>query len=178
MTATNHPVSSKIVLSSGATFDFLDPSDSGFTIEDIAHGLSNVCRFAGQCRGFCSVAEHSVFVSQMADGFEYQALMHDAAEAFVGDLTRPLKQLLPKYRQIEAEIERIVFARFGVPTPFPKEVKQADLRVLAAEQAQLLPSGADEWTRAARVDIAPIVVKNLSPPKAKRLFLQRFARVR
>jgi hypothetical protein len=167
----------KIILSSGATFDFDDPWTSEFTIQDIAHGLSNVCRFAGQCRVFYSVAEHSVLVSEVATGYEYQALMHDAAEAFIGDITRPLKQLLPEYRRIEAEIERAVFARFGVPTPIPQEVKRADLSVLAAEQAQLLSPGADGWARTAGVVPAPIVVRNLLPTEAEQRFLGRFSQL-
>lgn len=176
--AVNDPLRLKLTLNSGAAFDFLDPWNSDFTIEDVAHGLSNVCRYAGQCRRFYSVAEHSVFVSEMAKGFEYQALMHDAAEAFVGDMTRPLKELLPEYRRIEVEIEQAIFARFDVPTPLRREVKEADLRVLAAEQTQLLPPGAAEWARISGVDPAPIAIRAMLPRQAKLLFLRRFASVR
>src|SRR5258708_39476115 len=84
-----------IMLHSGAWFDFCAPASSCFNIEDIAHGLANICRYAGQCKRFYSVAEHSILVSQTAKGFEYEALLHDAAEAFVGDISRPLKQMLP-----------------------------------------------------------------------------------
>jgi uncharacterized protein len=168
----------RIRLHSGAVFDFLDPWSSQFTLDDIAHGLSNVCRYAGQCRGFYSVAEHSLFVSQVAEGYEFPALMHDAAEAFIGDMTRPLKLLLPEYTRVETEIERAIFARFGVPTPLSMEVKYADLRVLAAEQAQLMPAGADEWARIAGLAPAPIIVKRMPPEIAKRRFLERFEQVR
>ena len=90
------------MLQSGAWFDFLDPESSDFAIEDIAAGLSNICRYAGQCSGFYSVAEHSLLVSEVAFDHAYAALMHDAAEAFIGDVTRPLKQLLPDFKRIEA----------------------------------------------------------------------------
>src|ERR1700710_1218663 len=83
--AVHIAVGPTIMLNSGAVFDFLDPWSSEFTLEDIAHGLANICRYAGQCRSFYSVAEHSIHVSQTATGFEYEALMHDAAEAFLGD---------------------------------------------------------------------------------------------
>src|SRR5689334_25068051 len=89
-------VGPSIMLQSGAWFDFAAPHDSPFTIEDIAHGLANICRYSGQCRRFYSVAEHALLVAETAAGFELEALMHDAAEAFLGDITRPLKQMLPE----------------------------------------------------------------------------------
>src|ERR1700734_2059257 len=92
MIAVRIDVGPSIMLHSGAWFDFAAPHSSRFTIEDIAHGLANICRYSGQCNRFYSVAEHSVLVSEIAVGFELEALMHDAAEAFLGDITRPLKQ--------------------------------------------------------------------------------------
>ena len=105
-----------ITLRSGAEFDLLDPWGSSFTLSDVAHGLAHICRYAGQCSGFYSVAEHSILVSEVATGCELQALMHDAAEAFLGDVTRPLKQLLPDYKKIETDVEAAVLARFGIET--------------------------------------------------------------
>ncbi|MCA6108971.1 hypothetical protein [Bradyrhizobium cenepequi] len=164
-----------IMLRSGAWFDFCAPEDSQFTIEDIAHGLANICRYSGQCADFYSVAEHSILVSEIAVGFELEALLHDAAEAFLGDITRPLKQMLPEYKRIEADVERAILKRFGVIGSVPPEVKQADLRVLAAEQRQIMPEGTDGWVRGQKVEPAPIVVRYLPPKEAKRIFLQRFS---
>jgi len=124
------------MLRSGAWFDFCAPASSNFTIDDIAHGLANICRYSGQCRDFYSVAEHSILVSETAKSFEFEALLHDAAEAFIGDITRPLKQLLPEYKKIEANVQRAILDRFGVLGPIPPQVKQSDLRVLAAEQSR------------------------------------------
>jgi hypothetical protein len=178
MIAVNVAVGPTIMLSSGAVFDFLDPWSSDFTIEDIAHGLSLICRYAGQCRAFYSVAEHSLHVSEVARGFELPALMHDAAEAFVGDITRPLKQLVPEFKSIEAEVERAILARFGMSERIPRQVKEADLRVLAAEQAQIMPPGTDSWARVEGVEPAPILVEHLAPPEARRRFLARFNQLR
>jgi 5'-nucleotidase len=163
-----------IMLHSGAWFDFCAPSASNFTIDDIAHGLANICRYSGQCRKFYSVAEHSILVSETAKGFEFEALLHDAAEAFLGDITRPLKQMLPEFKRIESQVEAAILERFGVRSPLPPQVKQADLRVLAAEQKQIMPDGTDGWVRGQKVEPAPIIIRNLPPAKAKRLFLDRF----
>lgn len=178
MIAVNVAVGPTIVLHSGAIFDLLDPWSSDFAIEDIAHGLANTCRYAGQCRSFYSVAEHSLLVSQSVRSFEFEALMHDAAEAFIGDVTRPLKQLLPDYKRIEAKIQDAIFARFGLPGVVPEAVKQADLRVLAAEQAQLMPPGTADWAHAEGIEPATVSVRCLPPPEARRRFLVRFEELR
>lgn len=163
-----------MMLHSGATLDLLAPSTSDFTIDDIAHGLSQICRYAGQCKHFYSVAEHSVLVSDVASGAALEALLHDAAEAFIGDVTRPLKQLLPEYKRIEDTLQLVIRHRFSLPESQSPEVKQADLRVLAAEQAQIMPRGLSQWASAAGISPALVQVQYLDPPTAKRLFLERF----
>lgn len=177
MIAVNVSVGPTIMLMSGATFDLLDPRNSQFTIEDIAHGLAHTCRYAGQCRRFYSVAEHCLHVSDIAAEHALIALMHDASEAFIGDVTRPLKQLLPEYKRIEADVERAIFERFGLPHPVPLAVKDADLRVLAAEQRQIMPVGTDCWAAEAGIEPAPMKVVYLTPEAAKARFLQRFYRL-
>ena len=167
-----------IMLQSGAWFDFGAPASSNFTIEDIAHGLANICRYAGQCRRFYSVAEHSLLVSETAVGLELEALLHDAAEAFMGDITRPLKQMLPEYTKIEKNVEAAVLRKFGLNSPLPPGVKEADLRVLAAEQSQIMPPGTDDWARKQNVEPASVVVRHLEPEQAKRAFLDRYEHLR
>ena len=178
MVAVRMSVGPTIMLRSGAWFDFRAPADSAFTIEDIAQGLANICRYSGQCSRFYSVAEHSILVSEVAEGFEFEALLHDAAEAFMGDITRPLKQMLPEYKRIEREVEHAIFGRFGVSSPLPPEVKSADLRVLAAEQRQIMPKGTDGWVRSQKVVPAPVVVRHLDPDQAKQAFLTRYEALR
>jgi 5'-nucleotidase len=178
MIAVKFQVGPSIMLQSGAWFDFSAPASSNFTIEDVAHGLANICRYAGQCRRFYSVAEHSILVSEVAEGYELEALLHDAAEAFMGDITRPLKQMIPKYKDIENSLEAAILNKFGLRFPLPPAVKEADFRVLAAEQSQIMPPGTDDWVRKENIVPAAIVVRHLRPEHAKRAFLDRYERLR
>lgn len=174
MIAVNMGVGPRIMLRSGGWFDFLDPWNSPFTIEDIAHGLAHVCRYAGQCDGFYSVAEHSLLVADVTMEHPLEALLHDAAEAFMGDITRPLKQLLPEYKRIEAGVESAILERLGLDPQMPKAVKAADLQVLAAEQLQIMPPGTADWAAEQGIVPAPIRVRRLAPPAAMSEFMGRY----
>lgn len=166
-----------IMLQSGAELDLLDPGSSAFTIEDVAHGLAHVCRYAGQCSHFYSVAEHSVLMSELAGEHAFAALLHDAAEAFLGDVTRPLKQLLPEYKRLERTMERAILDRFGV-SEIPSAIKDLDLAVLAAEQIEIMPTGTARWATEAGITPAQISLEGWSPNVAKQKFLQRFEALR
>jgi len=165
----------RIMMHSGRLFDLANPEASEITVEDIAHGLAHTCRYAGQCDGFFSVAEHSVLVSQIVPHSKLAALFHDAAEAFIGDMSAPLKQLLPAYREIEKKIERAIFERLGIEWPVPTDVKRADYSVMAAEQQVLMPAGTNEWLGDMSVLPANIEIRRLDPARAKALFLERYA---
>lgn len=115
-------------------------------IEEIAHSLSMLCRFNGHCREFYSVAQHSVLVSRMLPP-EHRlcGLLHDATEAYCGDMVRPLKRALPSYQEIEARIWEAVAQRFGLPITLPAEVKLADTRMLQTERRDLLAPHRWRW---------------------------------
>ena len=161
-----------IMLQSGQLFDLTSPKTNEFNIEDIAHGLSHICRFVGQAARFYSVAEHSVLVSHVVPHSQLAALLHDAAEAFMGDVSTPLKRLLPEFHAIEERIERAIFSRFGVDWPTPPEVKLADIQVLAAEVQVLMPKN---WLK---LNPAPVKIQGLPPIEAKALFLARYYELR
>lgn len=164
-----------ILLASGHYFDLLDPANSRFTLNDIAQGLGKTCRFAGQCGWFYSVAEHCWHASYLVPGhLAFPALMHDAAEAMIGDVTRPLKSLLPAYKEIEARIEGVIADRFALADLCDHPlVKRADICMLAAEQRDMMPAHDDEWAVTAGVDVPVIGWKYWDAPAATLNWLKR-----
>lgn len=141
----------RIMLASGALFDILDPEGSDFTLQDIAHGLGRVCRFAGQTNRFYSVAEHCFHVARLVPVEHGRAgLLHDASEAFIGDVTRPLKALLPNYQVIEARVEAAIAARFLSPAERAlgglkaAPIKASDLAMCLVEARELMPAAPPE----------------------------------
>lgn len=130
----------------GRAFYPLDPRPQDFDIEDIAHALAFVCRFGGHCTRFYSVAEHSVRVAHAiidAGGTrdeQLYGLLHDAAEAYVGDMVWPLKQAreVAGYKAIEKRIESAIARRFGLADEMPAIVKHFDLVLLSTEKRDLM----------------------------------------
>src|ERR1035438_574958 len=145
-----------IELASGTFLNLADPQPDRISLEDVAHGLAYTCRFAGQASRFYSVAEHACLVSWKIaeDGFDAQdqwaALDHDDAEAFIGDVSRPLKNLLPEYQTLETQVWRAINSaldlRLGIEIPTESTlIKAADNWALAAEAYHLLPSKGASW---------------------------------
>lgn len=163
---------------SGLKFDIADPQPDMIVPTDIAHALANECRFAGHTRYFYSVAQHSVIASQIvATQYALEALLHDASEAYIKDIPRPLKQLLPDYRAIEQKIERAIRARFGLPEVQSDEVSQADRVLLATERRDLMPDEPSDWPILAGVTPLDKRIKAVNNNHAKALFLERLMEV-
>jgi uncharacterized protein len=163
-----------ILLSSGVYFNYEHPDQSAFSIGDIAKGLSNTCRFGGQCPRFYSVAEHCVLMSDCVPAdLAFEALMHDAAEAFICDMPKPLKMLLPDYKVVEGRVEAAMAARFQIPAKMTPAVKEMDIRMLAAEQQQVM-GNSHKWHHTHGLEAAPVKVEFWSPEMAEMQFLARF----
>lgn len=167
-----------IATASGRYFNFLSPDHTEIALVDISTGLANTCRFGGQCQRFYSVAEHCVLMSYIVpEGFERMALMHDAAEAYTGDIPKPLKQLLPDFAVIEERVEAAVAYAFCLPEKMPPEIKLADRQMLCAEQMQVM-GNTDEWVHTQSTEPAQIAVQFWSPSRAKKEFSDRFKALR
>lgn len=174
MNAINDMGSSPTIqLASGRYFSFLEPRE--LTIEEVAHGLSHICRFTGQSRKFYSVAQHSVLVSQLLPPeLQLWGLLHDAVESVVGDVSSPLKKLVPEYKAIEHRCEAVILAGFGITGPMPAEVKRADLVALRTEQRDLMPSNTGLWLSIAGINPAPVKVRAWPAWWARLRFLWRY----
>jgi hypothetical protein len=130
-------------------FDLLNPTPDMVRIEDIAHHLSQICRYTGGCNRIYTVAEHSLHVSDLlidaSPCVRLQGLLHDATEAYVGDVSSPLKALLPEYRVIEDRIASVIATKFGLPQELDPSVKKADMIALFSEKLELLGEPPEPW---------------------------------
>jgi uncharacterized protein len=124
-------------------------------LEDIWHALSLLCRFGGHCLSFYSVAEHSVRVAQLVAKwapFDYwlqlHALYHDASEAYLIDVPRPVKVLLPEYKEAEKRTHAVILEAIGFPPLSAADaqlIKLADDTLLATERRDLMNPSWEEW---------------------------------
>lgn len=162
-----------LLTASGKKFDPVDPQPDMIDLVDIANGLSNECRFAGQCRFFYSVAQHSVLVSQnVPPENAWEALLHDAAEAYIKDIPAPIKRLLPDYRALEEKIETAIRLRFGLPAIKSPVIKHADLVLLATERRDLMPQGGEAWQMIEGITPLDKRIRAVHSSQAKSLFMQ------
>lgn len=152
----------------------LNPDPDEIDILDIAHALSNLCRYTGHCREFLSVAQHSVMVSYICD--EKDALagaLHDSSEAYIADISKPLKSLpeFSLYRLIEARLQTTIYKKFGLDPIEPPGVKRADQIMLATEARDLMPPHKD-WHN--EYEPLPFRIESWEPIRAEKEFLKRF----
>ncbi|MCA9325255.1 metal-dependent phosphohydrolase [Candidatus Saccharibacteria bacterium] len=168
----------------GRAFNFMAPTEADIDIRDIAHALSMQCRFNGHIEWFYSVAEHSINVSnETSPEHAFAALLHDAAEAYIGDMISPLKAEMPQFRVIEDRLERVIRKRFNIPVdyqPQDMEVKRADLAICVKEGRKLLPNPdlVDRWGFATDPRYSETRNQHTlycwTPPVAEDMFLRRF----
>jgi len=124
----------------GKYINVFDPNPDDIVIDDIAHALSNMPRFGGHLPVFYSVARHSIMCAGYVLGKELQleALMHDASEAYLLDIPSPIKEMLPDYKRVEKNLQRVICEKFDLPYPMSKEVKDVDRFMLDLEWRTLV----------------------------------------
>lgn len=166
---------------SGRRVNPLDASPEDIDPEDIANALANICRFGGHSNAFYSVAQHSTIVCDLledrgASAEELMAaLMHDAAEAYLGDLPHPIKhrsELGASYRDAERRLEAVIGERFGL-CDAAERIKPLDRSLLAAER-RIFSRESWPWPELEAVEPLEIEIEAWRPDRARQEFLDRY----
>jgi uncharacterized protein len=158
----------------GRAFWPLAPQPADIEPLDIAHALSLLCRYGGHVNRFYSVAEHCVLMSEaVAPEHALWALLHDATEAYMGDMVRPLKRQMPVYVAAEDVLMDVICSRFGLTPSCPAEVKQADNRILLSERAALMSATPLPWAAIEDLEPLPVKVEGWYPATAEARYLAR-----
>lgn len=174
-----------IITLSGQGFVFEHPDPEAIVIEDIAHALSHICRYTGHTREFYSVAEHSIRVSKMVEekygrAYALEGLMHDASEAYITDVSKPLKMLLGEpYKRLETIAMGVIASKFGFRAEKSEPVAYCDGALYLAERRDLFGEIKPTFTLTHHVEKTACedIIKPMTPSTAKSLFLLRFAEV-
>lgn len=168
----------------GRKFYPLNPEPDQIDIVDIANSLAKICRYAGHLPWMYSVAEHSIHCSHLVKpDIMLEALLHDAAEAYISDLPRPVKRCLPEYKTLETKVEAVIAEKFQLATDVltHQAVKYVDNKILLKEFAVFFPTHVEDLN----VDVTPSErsfphimdspnYRPLDPEMAKQLFLQQY----
>jgi uncharacterized protein len=174
---------SSIETYSGRWFDVLEPKLEQIDIESIAHALSMLCRFTGHVRHFYSVGQHSLLGSLIIpQDYALEFLLHDAAESYLGDMSRPLKHCTAAgqaYRQVEEVVSSVIRLKFGLPSVQSDVIHEYDNMMLYAEKEQLMGKleWSDESSKAHECPdrkVAPVLITEKLPWEIEIAFLNRF----
>lgn len=159
----------RIRTKSGKMIDPFNPDVQLINIIDIAHSLSNLCRFTGHCKKFYSVAEHSVLVARhVSKENALFGLLHDATEAYTNDISKPFKDKLfsicPELAQADENLEKMILFSFCGSDKLPDEVKKADKMIFDIEWRNLMMNNEPQSS----------LIRCLSPEEARKEFLKYF----
>jgi len=181
-----------MTLYSGIDVDIFNLKIEEINIEDIAHSLSNLCRYGGHCIFHYSVAQHSVICSHQPGTplQQLEFLLHDGSEGYVNDLVRPIKHRpeLEQYRIEEDKIQKLIFEKYGLEFPFTDRVHEVDNQVLRVELKAITITSKEIEKKSAEKEvsfrearkilrsekIANSPIEKISPEEAEQLFLDRF----
>lgn len=163
----------------GGKFVFENIKENKIDIKDIAHSLSMLCRYNGHCKNFYSVAEHSLLVSSLlSEELKIHGLLHDAAEAYISDIPRPYKRMIPNIKENEEEILKHIYNELNIQYLSEldiKIIKVVDTRLLQTERKLIMPDSDDVWGY--MDDIIPynnIEISNFLPKQAEHSFIKEY----
>lgn len=162
-----------ILTNSARQFELMTPKSANITTTDLAHALAHICRFNGHCKHHYSVAQHSLLVASIVpEEHQLAALLHDAPEAYIGDMVRPLKQLksMSSFRVAEHVIWQAICARFDLDPKLPQCIKDADMIALATERRELMPDHPGKWDCLEGVEPLPQHLPRWTPEEARQNF--------
>lgn len=168
-----------ILTSNGKAFDLFTPQAKMISSVDIAHALAHTCRFNGHCHQFYSVAQHCLIVSEIVPPeHKLVALLHDATEAYVGDMVRPLKQLMFEqghtlYAEVEHRVWLAICEHFHLEPELPESVKEADMIALATERRDLMPDHPAAWDCLRGITPLNRSIPEWSPRHARQVYHDR-----
>lgn len=174
-----------MLFNDGTYWNNLDINDLPVqSIENIAHALSNICRYGGHVDKHYSVAQHSLAIARLApDKYFLEALLHDASEAYIGDIPAPMKAQVPEIKKFEEKIQKKIFEAYNLVYPIPEEVEYLDSAITRTEMHMFfevdIPEEIDELLLARTNNIREFfacmeLTKPWSANKAKRKFLQAY----
>lgn len=167
----------------GRRFWPLDPRPEDVDFRDIGHALSLICRYGGHVRRFYSVAEHcnllaKYFLERGDFTWARYALLHDAEEAYIGDMIRPLKPSMPAFKAAGSLIEQVVLKRAGLDLPLPHEIHEADAGIIGDEARALFrPETLEAADWVPNFGPLGVAVVGDAPHVAEREFASLFARL-
>jgi hypothetical protein len=156
----------------------VDPRPEEIKTVDLGVQLSRICRFNGaldpSVSGIYSVAQHLVHCCDVAPfEFKLEALLHDAHEAYIHDIIKPVKDCLPDYRQLERLNEAVLRKKFGLPKKMSPEVKEIDGRMYATEERDLCHSDWAKFECAKGVEPYPFTITAWTPKTAREQWISR-----
>lgn len=166
----------------GIMFDMLDPKPRMIDIRDIAHAGSLLCRWTGHTKYHYSIAQHELLGSYIVpEEFALEFLMHDAAESYVNDMSRPLKHMTDcgkHYRPVEDRIQSLIRTKYGLPKVQSPVIHEIDNAMLLAEKQQIM--GNAIWSKKLTDDClvsgaaAKVKIVRTPPEDVEFNFLKRF----
>ena len=169
---------STIKVAAGHYVDLAEPDPATIDIVTVAAALSKICRFGGHCPAFYSVAEHCIHATKLAfsEGFVGEAaiavFLHDAAEAYIGDMVKPLKVMMPQYAEVEQRFEAAIQNAFCVDFhKWADVIKRFDRAMLKAEKIAMWPEDTEVWMGFSEIEDRDVELRYFDPLDAEKHFL-------